>query len=193
MTSYKVTTPATTDPVTLPEIKAHCRVTWDNEDAYLASGVKAATDFYQQQTNRQLVNATYLLTLREWGENDHVVLPVAPLSSLASVQYYDGNGTNQTWASSNYYVDTAEEPGRIYLATGATFPGVADRRDAIRISYVAGYGTPANVPALDKAAVKLMAANWFENREPNVIGTIVTELPLAVRSIIQSRRVVTLY
>jgi hypothetical protein len=35
-----------------------------------------------------------------------------------------------------------------------------------------------------KQAVKMLVGHWYENREPAVIGTIVTQLPFAVQSII---------
>jgi hypothetical protein len=56
----------------------------------------------------------------------------------------------------------------------------------VRINYTAG---KANNKA--NQAIKLMVANWFENREAVVVGTSASELPLAVDLIVKSLKVYT--
>lgn len=45
------------------------------------------------------------------------------------------------------------------------------------------------IPNLIKHAVMFLASSWYENREPVVVGTIVTQLPLAYQRIIDRLRV----
>ncbi len=194
MPSYKLITAAATDPVSVADFKAHQRIDGEAEDPQCSAFVKGAAEFYQTATSRQLVSATYRLSLPCWWDSDgYVSLMPAPVASITSIQYYDGDGVQQTWSSSNYYVDTGSEPGRVYLAAGASFPNHQTREDAIWINYVAGYGAASAVPSIDKAAIKLLASNWYENREATIVGTIVSDLPFALKAIIEMRKVVNLY
>jgi uncharacterized phiE125 gp8 family phage protein len=205
--STLLVTPASADPVSVAEAKAQSVVQYTTDDAIFTALIAAATQLYQDSTGRQLVSATYRQTLGGWwGSTDYaaqyprplstqwVKLTPSPVSSVTSIQYYDITGTQQTWASTNYIVDNGCEPARIYLAPGVTFPNLQPfRADAVQINYVAGYGIASAVPEIDKAAIKLLVANWYENREGAVVGDTVAELPFAVKTIINSRKMLHLY
>ena len=71
----------------------------------------------------------------------------------------------QTIASSNYGLDNAD-PYESWLIPAATYdwPTPDDAANAVRIRFVAGYGTPADVPAGIKHWMLLHIAAAYENR-----------------------------
>ena len=61
--------------------------------------------------------------------------------------------------------------------------------EALSITYTAGFGGAADVPDDIIQAAHLMVGNWYEHREPVVVGTIASELPLSVQRLIDKNRV----
>lgn len=179
-----------TEPVTTAELKSHLRVDSTDEDTLIASLGTAARQYVEEQTRRALVTQTWVLKLDEFPESDgEILLPRPPLVSVSSVTYVDTAGSTQTLSSSVYSVDTTDTPGRITLAYDQTWPTVRDQRNAITVTYVAGYGAASAVPDALKAAIKLLVGHWFTNREGVVTGTIATEIPMAVDALLAPYRV----
>ncbi len=85
-----------------------------------------------------------------------------------SLQYYDTFGALQTVDPSLYLVRTpARVQGTIERAPSSSFPAVqGDRRYPVYITFTAGYGAPAQVPATIKQAVLLVIGWLYANREP---------------------------
>jgi hypothetical protein len=78
------------------------------------------------------------------------------------VKYYDENGDDQTVAAADYYLDSDQ----VRFKTSFTSPSLEERSEAVRITYLAGYGSGvASVPQLDRMAIKLSLANRFEDRD----------------------------
>ncbi|KKK75959.1 hypothetical protein LCGC14_2868480, partial [marine sediment metagenome] len=95
----------------------------------------------------------------------------------------------QTLDASVYDVDTTSTPGRITLAYNQSWPSIRGEHHAVEIIFVTGYGDAAtDVPDRIIAAIKLMAAHLYENREATS-GFNVNELPLAVESLLSMDRV----
>lgn len=96
-------------------------------------------------------------------------LPRPPLVSVSSVQYYDTTDSANTFASSNYFVETGMEPGRVSLNYGAIWPVGLRGSSAIVVTYVAGYGsTRSSVPAGITEAIKRSVALPYSSRTPGV-------------------------
>lgn len=186
-----ITGPAV-EPVTLTEAKLHLRVDHSTDDTLITSLIVAARQYVEDVTWRALVTQTLEVTLDDWPDGEMLVLPRPPLASVTSVKYVDSDGTETTWAAGNYQVVTQGTPGRLVLAYGVSWPSVTLRAaNGITVRYVAGYGLAAAVPDLLKTAIKLMVGHWYENREATVVaaGTVATELPLAVQSILNLYKV----
>ena len=164
----KVYTAATVYPVTVNEVKDYLRVTDGYDDAMLSDAIKQATAELEGATRRSFVNATYDDVYDGWPihERDSAVVHRNPLVSVTSIAYIDNNGTTQTWASSNYDVDTTSEPGRIALADNATLPLLDyDYDNTVTIRYVAGYGATADtVPILAKHYIYLWVSAAYCRR-----------------------------
>ena len=111
--------------MTLAEAKAHSRVDIPDDDALIASLILAAREWVEGQTHRALLTQTWDCKFDEWTMegSDYVLrLPLAPLQSVTSVTYIDGDGVSQTLSSSLYQVVASTEHPRVVQAYGATWP-----------------------------------------------------------------------
>jgi len=176
------------EPVVTADQKTWMRVDGTDEDTLIGSLAAAARAYVEMATSRQCITATWVLKLKNFPAGD-IVLPIFPLQSITSIKYYDSNDTQQTWSSSLYDVDTAMEPGRVRPVSGEDYPSdVRGYTDDIEITFVSGDGDAASdVPDGVLAAIKILAANWFENREANTpIG--LTPVPMSLESLIWQYR-----
>lgn len=120
-----------------------------------------------------------------------IFFPYAPLVQVHSVVYYAGDDEQsppqpvwETLASDSYVFTTAMEPGFIVPRAGRYWPHAGNHPEAVRITYDAGYGTPADVPADYIAAVKLILGHLYEHREdvtPGVNAPAPATLPYGAR------------
>jgi uncharacterized phiE125 gp8 family phage protein len=168
-------------------VKTHLRVTTDLEDTLLSTLITAARRGVEAHTERALVSQTWTLKLDAFP--DVICVPMPPLSSVSSITYIDTAGDSQTLASSVYTTDTDSEPGRIFLAEDQSWPTTNARRQAVTVTFVAGYGAATAVPEDIKAAILLTVGHLYANREAVVVGTIASELPMGVRSLLSPLRV----
>lgn len=174
-------TAATEHPLTTAELKAHSHIDTSDDDAQVAAYIAAATEDTQSFLHRQLCTATWVLTLDRFPCDDYIDLPRPPLQSVTHVKYYDLSNTQQTLSVSDYEVDTSTEPGRIYIDRSTGWPSVYDRRNAIEIRFVAGYGDAEDVPEMIKQSIRMKAAHWYENREALIIGVSAMDTPMAAQ------------
>jgi uncharacterized phiE125 gp8 family phage protein len=101
--TFKQTVAPTTLPVTLQEAKDHLRVDVADDDGLITAQINAATSWVEEYTGRQLVTATYLLTLDcfpLWNATP-ITLPRPPAIAVTSITYTKTDETNAT-------VDAAE-------------------------------------------------------------------------------------
>jgi uncharacterized phiE125 gp8 family phage protein len=167
MYGLTVQTAAAADAVSLDEVKLNCRVARESTgfDPWFKDEIKAGTNFVQDQTGRQLINATFDLQLDYWPCGlEPMYLPRAPLSSVSSITYLDTDGASQTWASSKYRVITSTTPGKVTLGYQKNYPALYAVAGPITVRFVAGYGSADSaVPAQLKSAIKLyVLARWEE-------------------------------
>lgn len=179
-------------PVTLPEAKHHLRVDDDAEDGLIEGLNQAATNWVEEYTGRQLVDATWKLTLERFPAYDELRLPRPPVNTITSITYHDSEGGNPTMPSADYVLDNSDDygPHRIFLAEDADWPSVALRRAAaVEILYVAGYGGAETVPEHFKSGVKMVMGSLYENRETEVVGTIASVIRHSTEWILYPYRV----
>jgi len=179
--TVKIATAAADTPVTLTEAKAHLRYDLTTEDTLITTLIKVATEYAEKRLSRALITQTWDLYLEDFPAEDTIILPFPPLQTISHVKYYDKNNILQTWASSNYDVDSIREPGRIVQsATGAGYPNTYDRPNAVNIRFVVGYGAAStNVPETIRAGIKLLISHLFENREGITVGAaLASQIPI---------------
>lgn len=162
----------TVEPVSLQEVKDLGRANWDVEDAMIDRLITAARRHGESITRRQFITAIWQLSLDSFPCGRILRLPRAPLASVTSVEYDDKDGVERTLAASAYRALTGRTPGAIEskTLTGQIWPETYEQADAVRITFVAGYGAAAaNVPEDIRDAIAWLAAWRYEHRELDTI------------------------
>ena len=182
--SWSLVTAPTTEPLTTAEAKDHLRVTHTDDDTDIDSIVETARVWAEKETERAFITQTWDFFLDDFPADGIIRLPHPPLASVTTVKYTDEDATTSTFSSSKYYVDTAAEPGRVYLNKNQTWPTDSLRvRNGVEVRFVAGYGAASAVPATAKHLIRLLVGHWYDNREAMVVGTITKEIELAVEAL----------
>jgi len=82
------------------------------------------------------------------------------------LEYQDADDAEQTLATTVYGTDLISPVNKVYLKEGQTFPVTRQDPNAVKMTFVAGYGaTAASVPEHYKTAIKMLVADMFEHRE----------------------------
>ena len=157
------TAPAS-EPISVDEAKAHLRVTFTDDDSYIASLVTAARIACEQSTQRAFITQTWEKFIDAFPA-DGIDLPYPPTLSLTSIKYIDINGTLQTLSGASYKLDVVSTPGWVVPAYGYTWPTAREEINAVTLEYITGYGSAASVPQPIKQAMHLLVGQWYENRE----------------------------
>lgn len=183
--ALKLITPPAVEPVTLDEVKEHCRIDGATDDNLLNSLITVARQEAEKVTRRQLITATWELRLDKFPEI--IYLPMPPLQSvtpiapvvIGGVKYLDSSGIEQTLTeNTDYMIDIYSEPGRITPCYGEVWPTIYPVINAVRIVYKAGYGDAAtSVPEPIKNWIKIVVGTLYENREnifvaPNTVNMV---------------------
>lgn len=194
-------TAAIVDLMTLAEAKAFIRANNDtSQDAIISGLIKAAQSHLMQYLNRSFTITEWDLVLDAFPA-EPIQLPVAPVRGVSAISYYDADGVQQTLAPSSYYVDSVSEPGWVLREVDTDWPATLAAANAVQVRFTAGYepveggsGSDGddelgNVPPDIILAAKVLVSHWYEHREPVITGTIVSEMPMSVKSLIQPYRV----
>ena len=180
------TVDATVEPVSLPEMQAHLRINDDiaqREATHIRGLITVARQQVEEWEWRAHISQTWQWKLDAFpcGDDPAFYVPRPRLISVSSIAYTDTAGAPQTMDAADYVVDGTSEPGRIVPAYGESWPTPRSEINAVTVTFVAGYGTtPESVPEATRHIIKLLAAHYYENREPINIGAAVNEIPLAM-------------
>lgn len=187
--SLELVTPPEVEPVTRTEAKIARREALDDheQDALIDSLIKAATQQVEEETTRQLINATWRQSLPHWPtrHGGRIELRRPPVREIISVTYLDTSGVRQTLDGSRYLLDAASpnRPGWLYPAYNTSWPDARSQPGSIQVTFVAGYGAAAaNCPETARQAIQLLAGHWFENRE--AVGKVGAEIGLAYNALV---------
>jgi|GEM_PF-490557 len=198
------------NPLSLAEVKKSLRIDHDDDDDLIQSFMDAALALFDG-ANGCLGRAflTQKWELRQarfsrwpyywgpaqrsydrvydplkWLEWMRVEIPLPPLQSIDSIQYYDGAGVLQTLDPATYTIQLGGVGMWALLPLrGQVWPACdSSRLDAVRIKFTAGYKTIPALKAERKTllqAMMLMVGLWNENREAALVAdrAAVAELP----------------
>lgn len=178
--SITVQTEPTIEPVTLNEVRTHCRIDTHEENTYLTTLLKTARRYVERTTGRALLTQTLDLKLDAFPAR--IRLPNPPAASVTSITYTDPAGDSQTLGTGVYELDTAR--GQVRLQYDQVWPATRRHEDVITVRYVAGWTTRAAVPAELRLAVLQLCQHWYEFREPVLAGTIQSMTDLTVESLL---------
>ena len=152
-------------PVRAGDLIEHVRDDSDAGLTLMVAYVAAASEHVQEITRRAVCEQTFDLFLDGFPSGP-IDLPLPPLQSVVSVTYKDADGAQQTWAAADYVVDTAS--GQLSPAVGKSYPATQAVPNAVTVRFIAGYprsNDKATTPEPIRAAILLLAADLYENRE----------------------------
>ena len=188
--NYTVITAPASEPVTLVEAKTHLRIPTaeTGEDSYITSLISVATNTAENILGKKLITQTLDLFYDKFPACREFDLPFGKLQSVTHIKYYDVDNVERTLSSSIYQTDSTGLTGRIKLEYGESFPDTrAGKLNSVAIRMIVGYGVANSVPTSIKQALLLLIANWFENREPALQGTL-AQVPYTVELLLASHR-----
>ena len=175
----------TIEPISRIEAREHLRLDDDVDDSQIRAYITAARVWAENYTGRAFINRTMRQTLDSApatangpfgayveahqnvlvGGQSAIELAMSPVVSVSSIKYYNDAGTESTWATSNYYVDTNRDVARIVLLDGGSWPTDLRAANGLEINFTAGYGTsPNQVPEPIRAAIMQYMTFLYEHR-----------------------------
>ena len=180
--TIRVVTQPVDEPVSLAEAKAQCRVelSFSDDDALLMRQIRAARRWAEGYLHRPIITQTRELLLDGFPCGP-IVLIDSPITQLVSLVYVDANGGEQ--AVTDPQADLYSDPARIAPAYGTSWPTARGVLNAVRVRYVAGYGSAAEVHDDIKSAILLVVADLYAHREDSIDGTI-TRVPNGARDLL---------
>lgn len=184
-----VKTAATSEPVTLNEVKAQLNIFDAVQDTYLNRLIAAARETVEDMARRCLISRVLYGYLDAFPcDGGPIVLYGGALTAVASVKYTDSDSVEHTVDTATYYVDLISEPGRICLKDGESWPEDELRpANGVVVEFTCGWSSSASVPEKYRQAIMLLVGHWYTNREAVLTGSVTTlsaEIDFGVRSLI---------
>jgi len=162
------------------------------DDDLLTALIQASREHVEDITRRQLLTATWYYYLQEFPPEDFIKLPFGNLQSAnLSIKYKDSAGTETTMTvTTDYLVETnGEGIGRIVLPYGESWPSdTLYPSNPITIEFACGWTAAASIPKKIIAALKLILADLYENREGAVLSNFTYQENRAVKALLASSR-----
>ena len=186
-TTLTVTEEPTAEPVSIEQVKRHCRIDSNADDELLTGYLTAARVMAEGYLSRALLTQTLLWTMRPSSElprdrlrlHGTLELPRAPVQSILSVTTLDewGNATTISPASLpvtppavilGYVADLTLEPATLFIGPETVLSGgfsaYRTKLQHLQVSMVAGYGAADDVPSTVIQAIMMTTAFLYEHR-----------------------------
>ncbi|MBL9088438.1 MAG: phage head-tail connector protein [Planctomycetia bacterium] len=178
------------EPLTLEEAKRFLRITSDAEDDVVLALVAAARKRIERGTELALITQTVEVKLDGFWGSCAIELPMPPLQEVVSIQYLDAAGALQTLPADTYKVSTHRRPGRVWLASGKSWPTTKDEREAVTVTFNAGFGDdPTDVPPNLIHAMRMLCAHYDRHREAVMAGEAPQLVPEGVEALMAGERI----
>lgn len=168
--SARLITPPVAKPVTVEDLKQHCRIDHPDEDGSLAAYRDAAIallDGYNGVLGRAIMPQTWRQEFAGWGS---LRLSLPDVTSI-TVTYQDALGVMQPAASADLMFDAS---GFLVVADGP-------QTEMVRVDYTCAM--PPQTLASAQQIIRMLVAAWFATREA-VTGAPGTDVPLAAKTLI---------
>ena len=172
--------------VSTADLKTFLRVDHSDEDTLIEALRSAAIEYVQNYCNVQLGDVTAVMYLDEFRGTWEI--PVGPVRSITSIVYNNTPSTTLTLSTSQYYTDLKRKPARITTISPPTVH--PDTSNGVQVTMELGY-LEAEVPDGLIHAIKLLVAHFYENRNIVVVGTITSEVPNLIHSLLNPYRVIS--
>lgn len=147
------------EPVSVEAAKRNSDVDDDDRDIDFQRWITAARKKVEDEARMCLVTQTRVRTFDSLPCG-RVIPLTQPLASVTSIQYKDTANATQTYASSNYDVDTARSA--VWRKVDSEWPSIGDSPDVLTVTYVCGKASTA-VDERAVQAIHLLVKHWYEN------------------------------
>jgi len=174
--SLKLSSPPATEPITAQEAKDYLKISFTDDDALIALYITAAREKAEAYTKRAFITQTWEMTLDRFPYSDSISLSKAPIRSVTSIKTNDYANTQTIFDSSTYIVGL-DDTARISLNVGEIWPVNLRDRQAVLVTYVAGYGNASTVPSSIKIALLMHVSAMYYSRS-------LCEMPLEVKCLL---------
>lgn len=168
--------------VSLDACKAHLSIEADETefDELIKALRDAAIEYVERYCSVKLGPVTGMVWSAEGlpvSSSDAITLGVWPVTQVTNIVWRDGENVEVVGDANDFRV-TAK--GALRPVVGGAWPsGVAG---AVQVTFDAGFAAGDAPPALI-AAVRMMLAHFFRNREAIITGTISAQTPLGVTAL----------
>ena len=127
------------EPLTTAECRSHLNLDETYYNTILDNLVVAARQKVEAETGRQLITATYDLTLDKFPAGARILhMPKGQLQSVSAITYTDTAGDAATFSASDYIASIKRDPGSVTPGYGIVWPSARQVRDAVQIRFVCG-------------------------------------------------------
>ena len=176
---------AESEVLSLNDVKDHLRILGDDDNYALQQYITAVRHRAETYLGKTLVKSTWELRLDSFSDEIQLLMP--PVTAIDSLEYVATDGTLTPLASYQF-----DRGGRLSPAYGEAWPATRDQYDAVIINYAAGYDHAGNIPEDIRLAMLLWIGACDINREDNIIGTIIAEIPGSAAQLLHPHRVIQL-
>jgi uncharacterized phiE125 gp8 family phage protein len=170
------------EPISLSEAKDWLRIDGDDADDLVSTLIVSARLLVEQSARRLLITQSWRIYRDAWPPDGCVRLPIGPIANVAAIRVRDAAGEVSDVESASYALDAASDPARIIFTTMPPSPAVAG--NGVEIDVTAGYGGAGAVPEPLRQAMRILIANWYENRGDAAFGGGDLALPPAAAALI---------
>jgi uncharacterized phiE125 gp8 family phage protein len=181
------------EPVSLADAKQYLRIDHTDEDVLIEVLITSARVYVENYLKRALITQIleYSLPSIPYPATE-LCLPNPPLQSVMDFSYIDTSGVSQTWTWTEYQVCTEEEPGKIKPAYSKSWPSYREQYGAIKIKYLAGYGSsPSDVPQPIREGLLAYLAHRYEHRDLLQFGQQqVSVIPYSMQDMLFQYRII---
>lgn len=176
-------------PLSVAEAKRQLRLEVDDtdQDDHLADLCAAA--------HRKIERELGFPILRQTRETHLAGFPDGPIwlgsgdgLTVLSIRYRDTAGASQTLDPAKYSVDAVSRIAAVWPAVSPWWPSTTCLPGSVIVEWQAGAVRPSDVPEDLIHAMKLLVGHWDQNREAVVIGTISSEVQVALDDLLAQFR-----
>lgn len=163
--------PAAFDPISLDEVKVHCRIDSDHEDLLLLGLIAAACRHGEALTRRVFCRSLWEMTING-PIAGALLIPLAPCTDCISVHVDDLIVSPDHYSLCPSALTPMEFPMRGILTLHEGFP----EGESVRVTVHAGWAAET-LPDDIKAWLRVRVASLYEQRENHIVGVGTTHMP----------------
>lgn len=189
MKYLEIATPNTTQIVSTADLKEHLRITFSDDDSYIAALESAAKNTVENYCNIFLLETE----LVQYGFNfdDVSILFKSEIldGSVPELSVYSGGA----WVlQSGVEFITESKPPRLYKNNATLSTPDSNITQKYKVVYKVGYASVSDIPQGLIQAIKILVADMYENRQSVIVGKAASEIPKTAEYLMQQYKIQTL-